>query len=391
MPGFGTQAANYVRRTNKPLWLLVLLISAYALLLIKTVPTPDGRTHSYFSIQLLAVCAGFAGAFLLSLIDYRTLGNLWYLVAGFCLLLLLLTFVRGIQSDTVQGANGVNATAWIKLPGGLTFQPSELAKIGFLVTFGVHLQALQERNLLDRPVHVLLLLAHVLVPMLIAHKQGDDGAAIIFFFMFLFMAFGAGVKLRYFLILFGTFLAAVPILWNFVLEDYQKQRIMIFRNPGSDPLGMGLQQLAGQLSIGSGQLTGRGLFTSPRVNSRAVPVLQSDYIFSTAGEQLGFVGCVAVILLLVALMFLCLYISRHAGNLLGSSICMGFFGLLLAQTTFNLGMCLNLLPVMGITLPFFSAGGSSSACLYLGIGLVQSVAIHRTDRQSARLFLDNPL
>ena len=388
MPRFSAQAANYFRRTNKALWLLVIVISAYALLLIKTVPS-EGRRYSYFAIQLLAVCAGMFGAVLITFFDYRTLGHFWYLIGGFCLLLMLLTFVPTFQATRVENAGGIDAAAWLKLPGGLTFQPGELLKIGFLITFGMHLQGLQERDLLDRPLHVLLLLVHVAIPMLIAHQQGDDGAAIIFFCIFLFMSFGAGIKLRYFLILLGTILVAIPILWNFVLEDYQKQRIMIFRHPEDDPLDKGLQQLAGRLSIGSGQLTGRGLFHSPRVNSSAVPVQQSDYIFSVAGEQLGFIGCVAIIVLLVLLMFVCLHTSRHANDLLGSSICMGFFGLLLSQTIFNLGMCLNLLPVMGITLPFFSAGGSSSACLYLGIGLVQSVAIHRTDRLSTRLFLDS--
>ena len=386
LPRFGARAGDYLRRTNKALWILTLVISAYALLMIRTIPTPEGRTYSYFTIQLLAVCAGLLGAFLLTFLDYRTLGNFWYFVAAFCLLLIVLTFVNGV---TVEGSGGVNARAGINLPGGLTFQPAELAKIGFLITFGVHLQALEERELLDRPLHVVLLLVHAGVPVLLTHAQGDDGAAIIFLCMFLFMAFGAGVKLRYFLILFAAIVAAVPILWNFVLKDYQKERILIFRHPEQDPLDAGLQQLAGRMSIGSGQLTGRGLFTSPRVNSSAVPVQQSDFIFSAVGEQLGFLGCAAVLLLLALLMFTCLHIGRRSPDMLGRSICFGYFGLLFAQTLFNLGMCLNLLPVLGITLPFFSAGGSSSACLYLGVGLVQSVSIHRTGRRETHLFLSS--
>jgi rod shape determining protein RodA len=223
--------------------------------------------------------------------------------------------------------------------------------------------------------------------MLLVYKEGDTGTAIIFGFMFLFMAFFAGVQLRYFAVLAGAIAALLPIAWNFILEDYQKKRMLIFRHPETDPHGYGFQQLQGKLSISSGQFKGRGLFVSPRVNASNVPVQESDYIFSAAGEQLGFVGCIAIIVLLTFLLLRCVHNARHASDLMGSSICIGFFGMILSQMFFNLGMCLNLLPVMGVTLPFFSSGGSSVMCLYFGFGLVESVAIHSADgRNSQRLF-----
>ena len=361
----------------------MIAISIYSLILLKTIPNKDSG-RSWFSIQLMAIIAGYIGAFLLTLVDYRTVGNYWYMIAAFCIFIILLTLFKGIS---IEGAAGVNAKAWLQLPCKITFQTSELVKIGFLITFGKHLELLQQENKMHSLQHVLLLAVHAAVPILLVQMEGDTGTAIIFGFMFLFMAFSAGVQLRYFAVLAGIGAMAAPIIWNFGLEDYQKSRMLIFRHPEADPLNYGFQQLAGKLSISSGQLTGRGLFVSPRVNSGTVPVQESDYIFSAAGEELGFIGCISIIILLVVLLLLCIRNARRATDLLGSSICVGFFAMILAQMFFNLGMCLNLLPVMGVTLPFFSAGGSSVMCLYFGFGLVESVAIHSAEgRNSKRLF-----
>ncbi|MDD4808150.1 MULTISPECIES: FtsW/RodA/SpoVE family cell cycle protein [Caproicibacterium] len=385
MNHFGARAADYFRRTDKFLWVVMLLISTYNLLLLKTVPRTDGG-RSWLSVQLMAIIVGYIGAVLLSLVDYHTIGNYWYMVGGFCIFLILLTLVKGV---TIEGTAGVAAKAWLKLPGGMTFQSSELVKIGFLITFGKHLDELRRREELDQPLQVLLLAAHAMIPIVLTHLQKDDGAAVIFAFMFLFMAFAAGVQLRYFAALAGVLAVMIPIVWKFGLEDYQKTRLLTFQHPEADPQGYGFQQLAGKLSISSGQLTGRGLFVSPRVNSSSVPLQWSDFIFSVAGEELGFVGCVGILVLLIALMLVCLRNARRAEDLLGSSICVGFFAIIFSQTLFNIGMCLNLLPVMGVTLPFFSSGGSSVMCLYFGFGLVESVAVHRKRNNiGQRLFLD---
>jgi rod shape determining protein RodA len=372
---------NYIKRTDKLYWLIMLSISAYSLLLLKTVPTPADKSRSYFIVQLAAVLIGYAGAVLFTLVDYREIANFWYLVAGFCLFLIVYTQLFGIA---VVSSGGINAKAWIQLPG-TTFQPSELVKIGFIITFSKHLAELRERDLIKKPLHVVLLGCHAAIPVILVHFQGDDGSAIIFFCMFLAMSFGAGVQLRYFVGMFTALGVTFPIAWKYILKDYQKDRLTIFRHPETDPLDKGLQQIQGRISIGSGQLWGRGLFKSPRVNKGLVPVQQSDFIFSVAGEQLGFVGCTLIMLLLALLFFKTLRIARKSTDVLGSSICFGFFGMIAAQTLFNLGMCLNLLPVMGVTLPFFSAGGSSSACLYLGFGLVLNVYMHRVNPDKVTL------
>lgn len=367
---------DYFRRTDKLYWMLILTISAYSLLLLETVPTPAGRSKSYFTVQLIAILMGYVGAIILTLIDYHEITDYWYIVAGFCLFLIAYTQIKGIA---VVSSGGINAKAWIKMPGGMTFQPSELVKIGFMITYSKHIAELKERELLHSFPQVVLLALHAAVPIILVHFQGDDGAAAIFFIMFLAMSFGAGVQLRYFVAVVAVLAAGFPLAWKLdILQPYQKERLIIFLNPDADPLDKGLQQVQGRLSIGSGGLWGRGLFNSQtRVSKGIVPVQEKDYIFSVAGEQLGFFGCALIILLLFLLLMRTLRTAHKSGDTMGSVICFGFFGMVAAQALFNLGMCLNLLPVMGVTLPFFSAGGSSAACLYLGFGLVLNVYMHR--------------
>lgn len=371
---FSFYLKGYFERTDKIFWIIAISISIYSLLLISSVSR--NSNFGYFKVQLFSIILGYLGAFLITKSDYRFLSKYWYIGAGICIFLILCTFLFG---SSVTGDSGVDAKAWIKLPGGITFQPSELAKIGFIISFSKHLSILKENGELKYFGKVALLGVHALIPMLLTHLQGDDGAAVIFFCMFLVMSFAAGVQLRYFAGIFVSGGLFIPILWKYVLAEYQKQRLLSQLNPDADPLGMGFQQIQGKLSIGSGKIFGQGLFQGPRVGYGSVPIQQSDFIFSVVGEELGFIGCLLVIGLIVALLFRTLQIAYKSSDYLGSYICFGFFGMIVSQAIFNLGMCLSLLPVMGVTLPFFSSGGSSAACLYLGLGLVQSVFMQKNE------------
>ena len=366
---------DYFSRTDKILWAISISMSIYSLLLLISVSRTSN--FGYFKTQFWAIVLGYIGAFVITKSDYRILARHYIIVATVCIVLILCTLVFG---TAVTGNSGIDAKAWIKLPGGVSFQPSELAKIGFMITFSKHISVIKERGELKSFLNVALLGAHALVPIALTHLQGDDGAAIIFFFMFLFMAFAAGVQLRYFFAVFGAIILMIPILWNYVFAEYQKQRIINQINPEADPLNTGFQQIQGKISIGSGKIFGQGLFNGPRVGDNSVPIQESDFIFSVAGEELGFIGCVLIILLLAFMLIRTLKIASMSSDTLGTCICFGFFGLVAAQTIFNLGMCLSVLPVMGVTLPFFSAGGSSSACLYLGVGLIQSVFMQHYDK-----------
>lgn len=372
---------NYIKKADILLWVLVAVISAYSLLLLRSVDSATGS--SYFRTQVFAIALGVAGAIVISLLDYGELANFWYLLAGFSVFLMIYTALFG---EAVQGSGGVDARAWINI-GGRTFQSSELVKIAFCLTFAKHLDTLRKRGLVDNPVHVVLLACHALVPMLLCQLQGDTGAAIVFFAMFLCMSLAAGVKLRYFAILGGMVLVALPLVWRFAMSEYQKDRIVALFNLDNVDVQVneGYQQYQGMISIGSGKVTGQGLFNGSRVASNSVPFQQSDYIFSVAGEEMGLVGCSLIILLLFLLLVKVIHVAHSSRDDLGKFICFGYFGIIALQSVSNIGMCLALLPVMGVTLPFFSAGGSSAACMYFGIGLVQSVYMRRKESDGLRL------
>lgn len=364
--------ADYFRRTDNIFWVLTVIATLYGCCLIAS--QQRSGDVNFLKTQIIAVILGYIAAVVLSLIDYNYIAKLSWYIAGFALLMTFAVFFIGIQ------VSGTDDVGWIRLPGGITFQPSELTKICFIITFSKHLAVLIEKNKLRSFLGVLTLLLHALVPIGLIHLQGDDGAALVFAFMFLVMAFAAGVQMRYFIALFVMLICAVPLFWSKLINEDQKNRLMVLF--GADDAAMrtyGWQQYQGKVSIASGGITGKGLFNGPRVADEVVPYQENDFIFTVAGEELGFIGCAAILLLFVLLLFKVLKTASHACNPLGKSICIGFFTLIGVQVAINLGMVLGILPVVGITLPFFSSGGSSVACLYLGVGLVQSVYMHPTD------------
>ncbi len=360
---------NYIKTTDKLLWLICICTSAFGAALVYSATRTV--SISQFRTQVIAIVIGYLAAFVITKLDYQKICSLWIVIAVLCIGLMAATSIFGSR---VEGADD---KAWIILPGGMSIQPSEIVKIGFIVTFAKHLDILRRKNKLKSFPQVMLLCLHMAVPVGIIHLQGDDGAALVFFFIFLAMCFGAGIQLRYFAALGVALCAAVPLAWKFILNTDQKKRIQILLDHSLDPLGYGYQQGQGEISIGSGMMNGRGLFQGPRVARGIVPEDHNDFIFSVAGEELGFIGCVAILILIGLILFKIMLVARASQDPMGKYICYGFFGMLAFQTIENVGMCLYLLPVVGITLPFFSAGGSSAACLYFGVGLVQSVYMHR--------------
>lgn len=384
---FGKAFINYLKRADVILWLLLAGISTYSLLLLKSVSraTPD----DYFRTQVMAIGLGVCGAVFVSLMDYADLAGFWKLIAGFSVFLMIYTYLFG---ERVQGSGGVDARAWIHI-FGRTFQTSELVKVAFMITYAKHLDLVKSRGRLEEFPQVALLGCHALVFLLLCQLQGDTGATVVFFFMFLAMSLAAGVQLRYFAILAGMILVGLPLAWRYVMPDYQKARfIAVFNLDDPDVrLQDGYQQWQGRISIGSGKLKGQGLFQGSRVASNVVTFQQSDFIFSVAGEELGFMGCVLIMVLLLLFMLKVLHVAGSARDELGRYICYGYFGWIALQSVVNIGMCVAVLPAMGVTLPFFSAGGSSAACLYLGFGLVQSVHMRRREIDGLHLNHKSPL
>ncbi len=368
---------DYFVNTDKILWFLVICCTVYSACLLSSVERAGG---SFVRTQVMAAVIGILVAIIISVIDYEYIARYWWALAIISFGLFMAVFLFGMT------VTGTDDTAWIRLPGGLTFQPSELVKIFFIVTFAKHLDVLKTKDKLKTFLGVISLLLHGAVPILIIHVQGDDGSALIFFFIMLVMAVVAGVQGRYFIILGSALAIGLPLLWNFFLNDEHRNRILALFDLDSNALTTyGYQQYQSKVSIASGELTGYGLGQGYRTGVGFVPEQENDFIFSVAGEELGFIGTILILVLLLAIIAKVFFIGIDARDNLGSFIAFGMFGLLAAQTVINVGMVIGLLPVIGITLPFFSAGGTSSMCLYFGVGLIQSVHMHKQNNEVIKL------
>lgn len=361
---------KFFTKSDVILWLLAIAASVYSLMLINSMQRASN--YSYMTPQILALTLGYIAAVVITLIDYEAISRFWILLMIASLLLLIIVFIFG------RNVSGTDDTAWITLPGGISFQPSELVKIFFIITFSKHLQLLKENDMLHNLIGVLSLLIHMGIPVAMIHMQGDDGTVLIFIFMFLIMSFVGGVQLRYFLIMLLLLAAGIPILWNYFLNEEHKNRFTaIFDIDGNAMTNYGWQQYQGKVSVASGGLSGSGLGNGARVASGIVPEQENDFIFTVAGEELGFIGCLVLLFILLAICVKLVMDATAARNYLGRMICIGVFSMIGVQTIINVGMVLGLLPVIGITLPFFSSGGTSLLSVLIGIGLVQSVFYHK--------------
>ena len=328
----------------------------------------EGVGSSYWRTQLISMGMGLIAAVIMSFIDYRKLVKLWFIFAPAALILVGLTFTSlGYQRA------GADDQAWIQI-GSFSFQPSEVLKLAFILTFAYHLSRDEEE--MNKPLHMLLLCIHALVPIGIVGLQGDYGTAIVFVFIFVFMICSAKISWKY--LVAGPFVAAAGIaaMWFFALDEFHKKRVTILFHPGTDPENIEYQQDLGLMALKSGKIFGKGLFAKSS-EYVSVPEMHNDFIFTYAGQVFGFLGSVGILIILT---YICLKIfadSRVTRDHLGKFICMGAFGLIFSHCIMNIGMVLKTAPVIGVPLPFMSAGGTAMVSMYTIIGLVLSTYSHR--------------
>jgi len=357
---------GYLNNTDKWLWLFWISASLLSLLFLAGIVYSELAYSSKFWTQAVAIGIGICLAVILSLVDYRNLLKLWKVYMPLCVILVALTFIVG----TYRGGD----QAWLVLSIGeksFSMQPSELLKISFITTFAMHLNKVKDE--MNKLGNLLLLCLHGGAHVLLIQQQ-DSGTALIFLCIFLVMIFCAGIRWRYILIAAAGVVAAAPIVWLKILTDDQKMRILTVQDLSLDA-DYAYQQLNGLKALGVGGLRGTGIFAGKHI---PVPEIYNDFIFSFIGEACGFIGALGVILLLMVIAGKIFYNSRLALDTTGRMICIGVFAMIVSQTLVNLGMCLSLLPVIGVTLPLFSSGGSSVLSLYAGLGLVLSVYSNST-------------
>lgn len=364
---------DFVNGTDKILLGLCMILSAIGTVMVYSATRVNLTENQVISrdakTMFLAVVMGICVSLVISYFDYEAVARLWPIIAIICLGLMLSLFVIG---SSPEGRD--DAISWIKL-GSFYFQPSELLKIGFIITFSVHLENVGSE--INKLKNVILLAIHAMIAVGLVVLTGDMGSALVFMFITIGMLFMAGLQLRYFLFGIGAVALLAPIAWFEVLSDFQKQRFMAIYAPKSLTEAtyneVIFQQERGMNAVSSGGIFGTGLFNGTYTQNGLVPESENDMIFTVVGEELGFIGCIVVLGLLLAIAIKILVVGKKAISVTGKLICCAVAVMIITQVVVNVGMVLKLLPVVGITLPFMSAGGSSNLCIYIAIGMVLSV------------------
>ena len=341
---------------------LTMAASIFGMVMISSAAPSPTR---YVAVQFAALVMGIIAIGILMVLDYEYLANIWgYLyLASFVLLVLVL--IPGI------GTYENGARSWFRFGSLVGIQPAELVKLAFIITFAKHLSEVDD--LIDRPKNVVFLLLHAGIFIGLILLQPDFGTAVVFGCIMITMLFVAKISWKYISCGLGAVALAVPVAWFVVLKPYQKERIINLFNPENDPSGTGYQVTQSKMAIGSGGLFGSGLYKGGSQNSNFLPERHTDFIFSVVCEELGFIGGILAIALLVAIIIRCIVIGINARNNLGMYICFGVAAMFTFHVIENVGMCIGVMPVTGIPLPFFSYGGSSLLTNLVAIGLVLNV------------------
>ena len=326
----------------------------------------DGKViSSDVRSMLVSVIGGFIISVILSNIDYDVISKLWPIVAAGCVGLMIFTFFFGVAPPSRP-----DSKCWIDLKI-FYFQPSELMKVGFIISFSYHLDLVRDK--INKIKTIIPLVIHGAIPVGLVILTGDAGSALIFLIMFIGMLFFARVNIGYFVAGFCAIFVGFAVAWKTgIINGIQRQRIVALFYPEQYADAM-YQQTNGKIAIGSGGLFGQGFLQGNMTQSGAVPVNESDMVLTVAGEEFGFVGAVGALLILFFLVLRIMKIGIKARDNVGYLMCCGIAVMLFAQILVNVGMELSLLPCIGITLPLFSAGGSSSLCIYLALGIEYSV------------------
>ena len=363
--------ADIFRQADMLLLALCTVASLFGILMIASATHYTGSLKNVI-VQACALLLGVGLYFIVSAIDMNEVAKHWkWLTAfnfGFILLLV-----------TPLGLNINNNRAWLGIEGfPINVQPAEVVKITFIIVLAKQLVWLKEKRDLKSVSSVAMLGGHLVALIGVYYViSGDMGSALVYIFIFVCMVFVAGVAKRWIALgLFGGAFAFYLLWQEDKIPDYMKMRFLILFDHDLDPQGLGWQQTRGLLALGGGKLTGMGLFQGTQTQSESaasLPFRHTDFIFTVVGEELGLIGCLAVMGLLAAIILRCFTAARRAKTTMDAYICVGMGAMLIFQTVANIGMCLFVMPVIGLTLPFFSYGGTSIVTLFVAMGVVSGV------------------
>jgi rod shape determining protein RodA len=367
---------SLLRRLDWTLLLAVLALSAIGAALVWSATRQEaldtgGDPQAFLKKHILNVAVGLVLGAVASVFDYRMLRA--YAPVLYVLSLVGLVLVLSPLGSTINGSH-----SWIVLPAGFSVQPSELAKVSLVV--GMSMLLAEKRDAEDTPRHVdvLLALAVAAVPLTLVMLQPDLGTALVICALVLGLVAVSGAALRWvFGLVAGAVLVAFVAIQTGMLKDYQLDRFRAFYDPSADPKGAGYNVRQSQIAVGSGGVDGQGLFHGAQTQGQFVPAQQTDFIFTVAGEELGFVGAATVVALLGLVLWRVGRVAMQAEDLFGRLVATGILCWFAFQAFENIGMTLGIMPVTGVPLPFVSYGGSSMFASLLAVGLLQNVHMRR--------------
>ncbi len=347
------------------LWFLaILLLSAAGVAAIWS--TTDGTSlNSYFGKQIVYLACGLLVFLTLLYFDYHLFSDFitFIYVAGLAVLGLVLIIGRTIHANK----------SWISL-GFFSFQPSEIVKIVVIIALAKYYSELEREHLGAR--ELLTGGAIVLVPVMLVILQGDLGTAITFFPIYAVLTCLAGITKKHLLVILAIAIAAAPIAW-FQMKGYRQGRIETVFNPEGDALGLGYQTRQSEIAIGSGRLLGKGFKQGSQGHLGFLPARHTDFVFAVLAEEKGFVGGISILGLFLFVSYRLFRTAREAKDKIGSMIVVGVLSVLLFHVIINLGMVEGLLPIIGIPLPFVSAGGSSLISYFAAMSLCMGIRMRR--------------
>lgn len=360
---------DFLKRADLFLLIMSLICSVYGIIMIASATQSySNGSAQYVIVQTLALGLGVLLFIGMTIIDVDIFAQHWGILYILSALLLGALLVFGGQSET--GNNG-----WLRF-FGIGIQPTEIVKLAFIIVLAKQLAYLKEYKNLNSIASIGQVVGHFIVVFgVILVTAQDLGSALVYFFIFAVMLFMAGVKIYWFVMGAAAMAAVIPFMWTYMLSEYQQQRILAPYDSSIDPNNTGInwQQNQAKIALASGQLSGAGLGEGTQSQSSAIPVKHSDFIFAVIGEELGLIGACLVLLLLMIIVVRCVQVGLRSGNTMSMLVCMGVAATVVFQTFENVGMCIGIAPVVGITLPFFSYGGSSLFSMFAAMGLVSGV------------------
>lgn len=358
---------EFFRRGDLILLFLCVVTTIFGMVIIASATHYSGSSR-YLVVQGAALVLGIGLYIAVSLLDVEILAEHRELLLAFNVLFMSLLLVWGVEGNTGN-------RAWLDLPMlPVNIQPAEICKITFVIALAKTMS--NHRNKLSSVKSMAAITIQTVLMMgLILVISKDAGSAIVFLFIFLVVAFVGGVRAWWFLI--GLLIAAAvfPILWKYFVRADQKNRILMFFDPTIDPQGKGVRWDTNRsiAMLSGGGISGQGLFKGAMLQNHAIAAQHTDFIFSAIGEELGILGCLFTLLLLSAIVARCVHVGLKTPNYMNRLICFGIAAILVLQILINVGMCIGVFPVIGLTLPFVSYGGSSIVTLYLAMGLISGI------------------